>query len=647
MSKAKKGKQRSNAPKGKQAYEVQQNIAARLARREQQVASHAEANRKIATQFAAQYALDAHTASPTSIEQLRPLQRQFEYLIRAGDYSGALAVLDQVVEVKENGDSVTFVDKLRRLSFIQSSDLLAQLLVPAAAPQLGLERMAELLGKLNLWSVPLLISSNANIVAVNSKMLSLFEQAEHRQGMILALEELVNHYIAHDEAQPALDYQQRMMQLAEQTGSRVEIISAVMTLAYIYTMLKRPALAAEQRARIDQMIAEASDVQDKLAIIVEVMGSSRLGDRWTRDYVPMAIELASQVDINNLDYDTAMWVASFYRSAERNEEAVPYLLWAADLAEQSGNNGGVYSALSQLNELYEDLVRGAEAFDTLLRMERVSEPALKPSLRLCIIEDGIKLSRWDDVLAYTEQLWEATGQTASGHEQTQLLVWLIAIYRGLGREQDAEFYWQRLQGMISAADSGFTKIDLLHHLSHQALEARLPYITLDTSFMLDKLTEANNDPLMRITALRDRAEAYVMLKQPELALATWHEVINLAEENEEVTTVAVTQVNIGQLYETLGNDEQALEYYQQAAQQYDEIGEYEDQTETLELVASIQDKLHLHDEAAATRLKINEIEDEGAGVEDDTLPLLRLSLSYLNRSRSGGSSKSRIVPAAG
>jgi tetratricopeptide (TPR) repeat protein len=622
MSKAKKGKQH-NAPKGKQAYEVQQNIAVRLARREQETAAHAEANRKIAIQFAAQYALDPHTNPPTNAEQLRPLLRQFEYLIRAGDYSAALAVLDQVVEVKENGSNVSFVDKLYWLSFIQGSDLLAQLLVPAAAPQLGLDRMAELLGKLNLWSVPLLVSNDTSIVAVNSQMLRLFEQAGHRQGMINALEELVNHYIASSEAQPALDYQQRMMPLVEQSGSRVEIISAIMTLAYIYTMLKRPALAAEQRARIDRMITEASDVQDKLAIIVEVMGSSRIGDRWTHEYVPMAIELASQVDINSLDYNTALWVASFYRGDERNAEAAPYLLRAADMAEQSGNYSRTYSALSELYELYDDLERGAEAFDTLLRLERVSEPSLQPSVRLSIIEDGIKLGRWDDVLTYAEQLWEATGQTASGNELTQLLVWLIAIYRGLGREQDAEFYWQRLQGMISGADPGIAKMDLLHHLSHQALEARLPYITLDVSIRLDKLTEENNDPLMRLTALRDRATAYVMLLQPELALTTWFEVIKLAEESDEVTTVAVTLVNIGQLYEALDRDEQALEYYQRAAQKYDENGEYEEQAETLELLAMIQDKLHQHDEAAATRLKIKEIEDEEAGVEDGTFPLLR------------------------
>ncbi len=35
MSKAKKGKQHNNTAKGKQAYEVQQNIAVRQARREQ------------------------------------------------------------------------------------------------------------------------------------------------------------------------------------------------------------------------------------------------------------------------------------------------------------------------------------------------------------------------------------------------------------------------------------------------------------------------------------------------------------------------------------------------------------------------------------------------------------------------------------
>ncbi len=577
----------------------------------------------MAAQSAVQYTLDAHTDPPTSIEQLRPLLRQFEYLIRAGDYSAALAVLDQVVEVTEKGVSISFILKLYQLNFIQGSDVLAQLLVPTAAPQLGMERMAELVGKLNLWSLPLLTSSRVDIVAVNSRMLVVFEQAGHRQGMINALDGLVNHYIASHEAQSALDYQLRLMPLVEQSGERVEIISAIMTLAYIYTMLRRPTLAADQRARIERMIAEATDAGDKLTTILEMRGSSRGRDNWTQAYELMAIELASQVDINSLDYEAVMWIASFYRIAERNAEAVPYLVRAAEIAEQSGNDSWLFSTLTQLYKLYVEIEQGNEAFDIMLRLERVSAPQLQPSVRQSIIADGIKLGRWDEALAYAEPLWEANGQSGSGPEQTQLLVWLIAIYRGKGQEQDAEFYWQRLQGMINAAETALAKIKLLHHVSHQALAARLPYITLDTSFKLDKLAGETNDPLMRLTAMRDQAAAYAMLGQNELAVATWHGVLNLAEENDEVTIVTDTLVDIGQLYEAWGRDEQALEYYQRAAQQCDENGDYETQTEALELVASIQDKLHQHAEAAATRLKIKEIEDEEVGDEDDALPIPR------------------------
>lgn len=409
MSKAKKGRARSrgagegNQPKG------QPTPKRNVVRAAQQSVIERDARERHMNELLNQLAVRLSAEASFDLSQFQPLLQQFNTLTQAGEYRAALELLKRPLE-GGNGEGDPLLSRLGGFDSGEEQRVLAELLTPAAAAQLEDEEIADLINRMRFsWAISNEQRWLAKVTSVCTRLLPALEQRGSGQALNAALDAIVFAGMRKRQPRAVLEYQQRLVQLAEQAGDRTELIGALQGLSDIYSRMNQPVSAAAQRARVDQMFA-AAPVNEKLKIADDVVGTSNIwsNDAWAESYRQQFTELAPQADLPTLDSNLLAWIAGDYIEDERFAEALPFAERLIEVMKQEGaGDDDLIEPLSDLAYVYEKLGRDEERVPILKQLNAIA-PTETRDMSEWVVESLVdaleKLGRGDEATPYREQL---------------------------------------------------------------------------------------------------------------------------------------------------------------------------------------------------------------------------------------------------